>query len=373
MAQTTCRLALCKNNRPDTKQVQSKEQAAKATQSNQKKLKRSRSDNGTQRAPCAMGGCCVQRDKDDIGLDAWERPLWRETRVVAGVDEAGRGPLAGPVVAAAFAVLSPDSEVLELLSRVNDSKQLAEKQREELYQELTDKKFLHRTLWAVAESSAADIDACNILQASLSAMARAVEALNVADQELHVLVDGCNRPPELLADGEKWTRMSQRDIEAARNQRKLSQFFAKKSKSEKSAGEMETDDVKDMKRCRPKKVEAVIEGDGRVPSISAASIIAKVHRDRLMEGLDKEYPAYGFKAHKGYGTEAHLQAIREHGVCIEHRKSFAPIRQALEKQSEISAFGATAAASVISATSTSSKPKKTSSKGPKKTGLKSKG
>lgn len=127
------------------------------------------------------------------------------------------------------------------------------------------------------------------------------------DQELHVLVDGYNRPPELLADGEKWTRMSQRDIEAAKNQRKLSQFFSKKSKSEKSElGEMETDDMKDMKdvdvkhvkRCRPKKVDAVIEGDGRVPSISAASIIAKVHRDRLMEGLDKEYPAYGFKAHK---------------------------------------------------------------------------
>ena len=123
------------------------------------------------------------------------------------------------------------------------------------------------------------------------------------DQELHVLVDGCNRPPELLAEGEKWTRMSQRDLEAAKNQRKLSQFFAKKPKSEKSEKselvEMETD-VKDgeVKRCRPKKVEAVIEGDGRVPSISAASIIAKVHRDRLMEGLDKEYPAYGFKAHK---------------------------------------------------------------------------
>ncbi|CAL1136305.1 unnamed protein product [Cladocopium goreaui] len=312
---------------------------------------------------------CVQRDKDvgsvgSVGLDSWERPLWRETRVVCGVDEAGRGPLAGPV--------------LELLSRVNDSKQLAEQQREELYQELTDEKFLHRTVWAVAESSAADIDACNILQASLSAMARAVEALKVPDQELHVLVDGCNRPPELLADGEKWTRMSQRDIEAAKNQRKLSQFFSKKSKSEKSElGEMETDDMKDMKdvdvkhvkRCRPKKVDAVIEGDGRVPSISAASIIAKVHRDRLMEGLDKEYPAYGFKAHKGYGTEAHMQAIREHGVCIEHRKSFAPIRQALEKQSDISAFGAATNAT----SATSSKPKKTPSKGTKKTGLKAKG
>lgn len=117
------------------------------------------------------------------------------------------------------------------------------------------------------------------------------------EQDLHVLVDGCNRPPGLLADGEKWTRMSQRDIEAAKNQRKLSQFFVKKSVSAES---QDVKDPKELSRCRPKKVDAVIEGDGRVPSISAASIIAKVHRDRLMERLDQEFPAYGFKSHKAY-------------------------------------------------------------------------
>ena len=104
-------------------------------------------------------------------------------------------------------------------------------------------------------------------------------------------MDGCNRPPELIADGEKWTRMSSKDIEAVKNQRKLSQFFGSKSESDPL-------DRSDRRRCRPKKVEAVIEGDGCVPSISAASIIAKVHRDRLMERIDKDYPLYGFNKHK---------------------------------------------------------------------------
>eukprot|EP00438_Fugacium_kawagutii_P017674 Skav211271 [mRNA] locus=scaffold2429:23822:30654:+ [translate_table: standard] len=190
----------------------------------------------------------------------------------------------------------------------------------------------------------------------------ACQTSQAEEQDLHVLVDGCNRPPGLLADGEKWTRMSQRDIEAAKNQRKLSQFFVKKSVSD-----AESQDVKDPKcqrreSLRPKKVDAVIEGDGRVPSISAASIIAKVHRDRLMERLDQEFPAYGFKSHKGYGTEAHLQAIRDYGVCREHRKSFAPIRQTLEKNSNIS--------EAFKTTSTSSKPSKASMKGTKKSGLK---
>ena len=133
-----------------------------------------------------------------------------------------------------------------------------------------------------------------------------LDFLHSKDQDLHVLVDGCNRPPELLADGEKWTRMNQRDIEAAKNQRKLSQFFGKKTKTDVNMEALGSEIEKSKCRlCRPKKVDAIIEGDGRVPSISAASIIAKVHRDRLMEGLDKEYPAYGFKAHKAGPTGIH--------------------------------------------------------------------
>lgn len=115
------------------------------------------------------------------------------------------------------------------------------------------------------------------------------------DDDLHVLVDGCNRPPELIADGEKWTRMSSKDIEAVKNQRKLSQFFGSRKSTESDPLDQSE---RPCRRCRPKKVEAVIEGDGCVPSISAASIIAKVHRDRLMERIDKDYPLYGFNKHK---------------------------------------------------------------------------
>ncbi|CAJ1388991.1 unnamed protein product [Effrenium voratum] len=282
-----------------------------------------------------MGSTPNESDSDakGAGLGAWERRLWQTTDVVIGVDEAGRGPLAGPaarltrpdstVVAAAFAALSQDDEVLDLLSRVNDSKQLAEQQREQLFQELTDPKFKKRVIWAIAESSAAEIDATNILQASLSAMARAVRLLELGERlpESHVLVDGCNRPPELLHQGEKWTRLSQRDLEARKNQQKLSQFFASVPSQSKGS-----------EHEKPKEVEAVIQGDGRVPSISAASIIAKVHRDRLMEAMDREHPAFGFKLHKGYGTEAHLQAIRTHGICHEHRKTFGPVRLLLEQK-----------------------------------------
>ena len=174
-------------------------------------------------------------------------------------------------------------------------------------------------------------------------MARAVRLLELGERlpESHVLVDGCNRPPELLHQGEKWTRLSQRDLEARKNQQKLSQFFASVPSQSKGS-----------EHEKPKEVEAVIQGDGRVPSISAASIIAKVHRDRLMEAMDREHPAFGFKLHKagvsgvpkspslrsffcsglaasreGYGTEAHLQAIRTHGICHEHRKTFGPVRR----------------------------------------------
>jgi len=266
------------------------------------------------------------------GLEAWERRLWSKgSSVVAGTDEAGRGPLAGPVVAAAFAVLKQDDEeVLELMGRVNDSKQVSEKQREDLFRELTDEKFEGRTVWAIAESSVTEIDEGNILLASLGAMARAVQALKVRPD--HVLVDGCNRPPDLLPQGERWTRGSKKDIEAERNQSKLSMWFKPVPKAEPKTEELP---------WKPKRVEAVIEGDGLVPSISAASILAKVHRDHQMEALHKTYPAYGFNVHKGYGTESHMEAIKKHGLCPEHRRSFKPIRQMLgnaEEQSEVDAL-----------------------------------
>ncbi|CAE7588590.1 rnhB [Symbiodinium sp. CCMP2456] len=263
-----------------------------------------------------LGGSSA--DESGKGLDAWERRWWRKGTSVAGVDEAGRGPLAGPVVAAAFSVLAPeDEEVLDLLSRVNDSKQLTEQQRESLYEELTDAKFQGRTAWCIAECSVKEIDAGNILQASLQAMSRAVHGLTVRPGT--VLVDGCNRPPELLGPGEKWTRESQRDLESRKNQTKLAKWFKKPK-------------VEEAEPWRPKEVEAVIEGDGRVPSISAASVLAKVSRDRQMDRLDSLHPLYGFKAHKGYGTEAHLKAIRQHGICSEHRKTFGPIREAIERE-----------------------------------------
>eukprot|EP00439_Symbiodinium_sp_Y106_P073540 s371_g13.t2 len=222
---------------------------------------------------------------------------------------------------AAFSVLAPeDEEVLDLLSRVNDSKQLTEQQRESLFEELTDAKFQGRTAWSIAECSVDEIDAGNILQASLQAMSRAVHGLTVRPGT--VLVDGCNRPPELLGPGEKWTRESQRDLESRKNQTKLAQWFKKPSRVK----------VEEAEPWRPKEVEAVIEGDGRVPSISAASVLAKVSRDRQMDRLDALHPLYGFKAHKGYGTEAHLKAIRQHGICSEHRKTFGPIREAIERE-----------------------------------------
>lgn len=239
---------------------------------------------------------------------------------MAGTDEAGRGPLAGPVVAGAFAVLAhDDEEVLGLLEQVADSKQMTASEREEVFDQLTDPRFEGRTVWAVAEASVTEIDQMNILRAALLAMARAVQGLKQRPD--CVLVDGCNRPPELLAPGEQWTRGSKKAAEEAKNQPKLSKWFTPR------APPVATADA--AAPWRPGRVEAVIEGDGRVPCISAASVLAKVHRDRLMVELDKRFPVYGFAAHKGYGTADHLEAIKAHGVCPEHRRSFGPVREAL--------------------------------------------
>lgn len=186
---------------------------------------------------------------------------------VAGVDEAGRGPLVGSVVAAAV-ILDPNNPIEGL----NDSKKLSEKKREMLFVEIQEK----AVAWAIAEASHAEIDQLNILQASLLAMRRAVEALHIQPQ--HILVDG-NKIPQGLS-------MS----------------------------------------C-----EAIVGGDALHAEISAASILAKVTRDRQMVVLDQQYPQFGFAQHKGYPTKMHFAAIAEHGVIDQHRRSYAPIKQALAK------------------------------------------
>ena len=193
-------------------------------------------------------------------FDLWkfERRLRRQgLGRIAGVDEAGRGPLAGPVVAAAVIFPPGFSD-----PRINDSKRLDARRREELVPVITGAAIS----WAVAESSESEIDAINILQATLRAMERAVAALPTSPD--YVLIDGSIMPC-LLVPG-----------------------------------------------------EAVIGGDGRVACIAAASILAKVHRDRLMQAHHERWPVYGFDRNKGYGTPAHLAALIKHGPCPIHRRSF---------------------------------------------------
>jgi len=190
--------------------------------------------------------------------------MWDIPGLVAGVDEAGRGPLAGPVVAAA--VILDDLHPIEGLA---DSKKLTAARREKLYDEIRAKALC----CSIAEASVEEIDRLNILQATLLAMRRAVEGLRLKPAK--VLVDG-NRLPVL-------------DVLA----------------------------------------EAIVKGDAKVPAISAASILAKVHRDRWCAEYDREFPQYGFAAHKGYGTAEHLAALRAHGACPQHRKTFAPVTEVL--------------------------------------------
>lgn len=185
---------------------------------------------------------------------------------IAGVDEAGRGPLAGPVVAAAC-VLYP----CFFLPGLNDSKQLTAEKREELYRALTGDP---RVIYGLGVVDVADIDRLNILQASLLAMQKAL--LVLPEKPDYVLVDG-NALPKI-------------DLPA----------------------------------------KAIVDGDAKSVSIAAASILAKVTRDRMLEELDIQYPLYGFKKHKGYATVEHMRAIEEHGPCPIHRKSFEPIKTLLE-------------------------------------------
>ena len=182
--------------------------------------------------------------------------------LIAGVDEAGRGPLAGPVIAAAV-ILSPDFFIEGLM----DSKKLTEKKREELF----DLIYRHALSVGVGRAEVLEIDRINILQASLLAMQRAVESLSVA-------------PKLAMIDGNICPKLS----------------------------------------CETK---AIIRGDETEPAISAASIIAKVVRDREMRQLDLQFPHYGFAKHKGYATEMHFAALKKYGPCVIHRRSFAPVAE----------------------------------------------
>jgi len=186
---------------------------------------------------------------------------------VAGVDEAGRGPLAGPVVAGAV-ILDPHNPI----DGLQDSKRLTAARREVLYVEIQKKALA----WAVASADVGEIDRINILQATMLAMQRAVEALQPAAE--HALIDG-NRCPVLACPA-----------------------------------------------------QAIVKGDSRVAAISAASIMAKVTRDREMLSLDLQYPGYGLAQHKGYPSKAHIEALENLGVTPIHRRSYAPVRRVMKRQ-----------------------------------------
>jgi len=191
---------------------------------------------------------------------------WGQPGLLAGVDEAGRGPLAGPVVAAAVIL-----DELKPIKGLADSKALSALRREKLFDEIRAKALC----CAIASASVEEIDRLNILQATLLAMQRAVQALRLPPHR--VVVDG-NRVPQLSMP-----------------------------------------------------VAAVVKGDAKVAAISAASILAKVQRDRLCHELHERHPGYGFATHKGYPTAEHLAALQRLGPCEAHRRSYAPVRAALER------------------------------------------
>ena len=195
------------------------------------------------------------------------RLLWDVPGLVAGVDEAGRGPLAGPVVAAADIL-----DVRAPIQGLADSKQLSPSRREQLFDEIRAKALC----CSIAQASVEEIDHLNILQATMLAMQRAVQGLRLKPSK--VLVDGNRLPPLTVL------------------------------------------------------AEAVVSGDALIPAISAASILAKVTRDRLLDDLHAAYPGYGFDRHKGYGTAQHLLALQALGPTAIHRRSFAPVARALQRQ-----------------------------------------
>lgn len=207
-----------------------------------------------------------EKEKQEIDMLQYEKEYKKKGyKFICGVDEAGRGPLAGEVFAAA--VILPEGMLIE---GVNDSKKLTEKKREELYDIITEK----AVAWCVASASVEEIEELNILRADMLAMKRAVEGLSVKAD--FAMIDG-NQTPKL-------------DIP----------------------------------------VTAIVKGDSKSESIAAASILAKVSRDRLMAEYAKKYPQYGFEKHKGYGTKAHIAAILEYKPCEIHRMSF--LKKILSKE-----------------------------------------
>ncbi|MBR3147962.1 MAG: ribonuclease HII [Alphaproteobacteria bacterium] len=189
-------------------------------------------------------------------------------KIIAGVDEAGRGPLCGPVVAGAVVFLSHDIEIPVV---IRDSKQMSEKQREAAYDWITNNPNI---LWTTAQCSAREIDEMNILQASLTAMKRAISALKCEVE--YCLVDGNKMPQGLIG-------------------------------------------------------ESVVKGDAKSLSIAAASIVAKVTRDRIMKDLAKKYPQYEWEKNAGYPTQQHLQAIDKYGINEYYRKTYRPVKERIEK------------------------------------------
>lgn len=209
-----------------------------------------------------MGRKETKKRMGDLFNDAM---LEESADLIAGVDEAGRGPLAGPVVAAAV-ILDP----MRPIDGLRDSKKLTEASRERLAAEIKERALN----WSVAHATVEEIDELNILQATMLAMKRAISGLTV-------------RPSLVLVDGNRVPRI---DLP----------------------------------------VNAIIQGDDKIAAISAASIIAKTTRDHWLEELDERYPEYGFAKHKGYGTKEHLEALAKYGPLPVHRKSFGPVKQAIE-------------------------------------------
>jgi ribonuclease HII len=202
-----------------------------------------------------------------------EKRLWKKGyKYVVGIDEAGRGPLAGPVVSGAVLVLEKDFKEIKKIKSVKDSKKLSERKREEVYPNLINNPKLKWEIGIVTEKV---IDKINILEATKLSMIKAVKNL---EKKNNIKVDF------LILDGKMKINLN------------IDQ-------------------------------ESIIKGDDKVFSISAASIIAKVTRDRIMLKYDKKYPQYNFKKHKGYGTREHIENIKKNGICKIHRKTFAPINQ----------------------------------------------